>query len=151
MTVEDSVHLAEDEIREVFDKKSDVTFARESDTGFFGDVVAKCPLCGKDVKRQRSFYGCSGYKDGCKFSVNISICNRVISVAMLKELLENGRTPIIDGFVSPRSGKSFSAALKLENGKAVFDFEKRAPARPDPALPVWDGEEPPLPEPPPEY
>ncbi len=151
MTVEESVRLAEAEIREVFDKKSDVTFARESDTGFFGDVVAKCPLCGKDVKRQRNFYGCSGYKDGCKFSVNISICNRVISIAMLKELIENGKTPILEGFVSSRSGKSFSAALKLENGRAVFDFEKRAPLPTAQALPIGNGDEPPLPEPPPEW
>ncbi|MBO5294601.1 MAG: topoisomerase C-terminal repeat-containing protein, partial [Clostridia bacterium] len=150
MTVEESVSLAEREIREVFDKKTDAVFVRESDTAFFGDVVAKCPLCGREVKRQRSFYGCSGYKEGCRFSVNISICNRVISVAMLNELIANGRTPIIEGFVSPKSGKRFDAALKLENGKAVFDFEKRAPARPDPSLPIWDGEEPPLPEPPPE-
>jgi hypothetical protein len=115
------------------------------------------------MKRQRSFYGCSGYKDGCKFSVNISICSRVISVAMLRELTEKGRTPIISGFVSPKSGKSFDAALKLENGRAVFDFEKRQPLaaggapnagqKPvlDPNLPVWNGDEPPLPEPPPDY
>ena len=151
MTVEESVHLAEREINEVFEKKSDARFTRESDTGFFGDVVAKCPLCGRDMKRQRSFYGCSGYKEGCKFSVNISICNRVISIANLKELTENGRTPVISGFVSPKSGKSFDAALKLANGRAVFDFEKRAPAPRLSDLPIQNGEEPPLPEPPPEY
>ena len=149
ISVEQSVQLAEAEIREVFEKPGDVTFARESDTGFFGDVVATCPMCGRDVKRQRRFYGCSGYREGCKFSVNTSICNRVISVAMLKELIENGRTANVSGFVSPRTGKSFDAALKLENGRAVFDFEKHTQPRRD--LPVWNGEEPPLPEPPPEY
>lgn len=151
MTVEESVHLAEEEIREVFDKKSDATFVRESDTGFFGDVVAHCPFCGREMKRFRNFYGCTGYKDGCKFSVQISICNRVISVALLNELIANGHTQVLSGFVSPRTGKSFDAALKLENGKAVFDFTKRAPARSPQSLPVWDGEEPPLPEPPPGY
>ena len=143
MSVRDSVSLAEQEIREVFEKKSDATFTRESDTGFFGDVVATCPLCGREMKRQRNFYGCSGYKDGCKFSVNISICNRVISVAMLKELTENGKTPVISGFVSPRTGKTFDAALKLENGKATFDFEKRAAPRQDTyeaPPPIWETE-----------
>ncbi|MBE6553958.1 MAG: DNA topoisomerase III [Ruminococcaceae bacterium] len=149
MSVEESVSLAEREIREVFDKKTDANFVRESDTGFFGDVVAKCPLCGRDVKRQRNFYGCSGYKEGCKFSVNISICNRVISVSMLRDLIANGRTAVISGFLSARTGKTFDAALKLEGGRAVFDFEKRQPARLDPSLPIWDGDEPPLPEPPP--
>ena len=143
MSVRDSVSLAEQEIREVFEKKSDANFTRESDTGFFGDVVATCPLCGREMKRQRNFYGCSGYKDGCKFSVNISICNRVISVAMLKELTETGKTPVISGFVSPRTGKTFDAALKLENGRATFDFEKRAAPRQDTyeaPPPIWETE-----------
>jgi DNA topoisomerase-3 len=148
MSVDESIKLAQAEIQEVFDKKSNAEFARQSDTGFFGDLVGKCPLCGSDLKRQRNFYGCSGYKNGCKFSVNISICGRVISIAHLKELIEEGRTSVIAGFVSPRSGKSFDAALKLENGRAVFDFERRAPAAPIKDLPIWNGEEPPLPEPP---
>ena len=149
MSVRDSVRLAEAEIREVFEKKTDAEFARQSDTGFFGDVVATCPLCGKEVKRQRSFYGCSGYKDGCKFSVNISICSRVISISMLNELIENGQTPLISGFVSPRTGKSFDASLKLENGRAVFDFSKReAPQRVN-AYVIPEGETPPLPDEPP--
>ena len=149
ISVGDSVRLAEGEIREVFEHKSDATFVRESDTGFFGDVVATCPMCGREMRRQRSFYGCSGYKDGCKFSVNTSICGRVISIEHLKELTEQGRTSVIEGFVSSRTGKSFDAALKLENGRAVFDFERKQPRAPMEAVPVWDGgEQPPLPEPP---
>lgn len=151
MTVGESVQLAEAEIREVFEKKADATFARESDTGFFGDVVATCPLCGRDMKRQRNFYGCSGYQDGCKFSVQISICSRVISITALKELTEHGRTPVISGFISPRTGKTFDAALKLENGRAVFDFAQSRPIRSTPGVQIMDGEQPPLPEPPPEY
>ena len=149
MTVDESVRLAEGEIREVFDKKSDAEFVRQSDTGFFGDVVATCPLCGKDMKRQQRFYGCSGYKDGCKFSVNTSICGRVISIAHLRELVENGRTGIINGFVSPRTGKTFDAALKLENGRAVFDFDSKPKINPNqPIYSLAEGEQPPLPEPP---
>ena len=149
MTVGESVALAEGEIREVFEKKSDAEFVRQSDTGFFGDVVATCPLCGREMKRQRNFYGCSGYKDGCKFSVNISICSRVISVAHLKELTETGHTSLISGFVSPKSGKSFDAALKIENGRAVFDFDAKPKSAPkQPISYLAEGEQPPLPEPP---
>ncbi|MBQ8416656.1 MAG: topoisomerase C-terminal repeat-containing protein [Clostridia bacterium] len=151
MTVEESVALAQKEIQEVFDKKADANLSLDSETGFFGDVVAKCPLCGKDVKRRRSFYGCEGYKEGCKFLVNISICQRVISVANLKLLCETGKTAVIQGFVSNRTKKTFDAALKLENSRAVFDFESRESARPKQDLPIWDGEGAPLPEPPPGY
>lgn len=155
MTVDESVKLAEAEIAEVFTKKTESNLSLDSETGFFGDVVASCPLCHKDIKRFRTFYGCTGYKDGCKFSVNISICGRAISAANIKLLAETGKTAIIQGFVSSRTKKSFDAALKLENGKAVFDFERREVqkskiSRPD--LPIWDGEGPPPPdEPPPGY
>jgi DNA topoisomerase-3 len=151
MEIEESVKLAEGEIAEVFSKKEETNLALDSETGFFGDVVAKCPLCGKDVKRFRTFYGCTGYKDGCKFLVSTSICGRAISIANLQLLIETGHTGVIQGFVSSKTQKTFDAALKLENGRAVFDFEKRAPQT-QPLhqdLPIWDGEGAPLPEPPP--
>ncbi len=150
MTVEQSVRLAEKEIQEVFDKRNDAEFVRQNDTGFFGDIVAVCPLCGRDVTRKQKFYGCSGYKEGCKFSVNTSICGRVIPIDALRQLTETGKTEVLSGFVSSRTGKSFDAALKLENGRAEFDFAKRPP-KIDPNIPIWDGEGAPLPEPPPEY
>jgi len=154
MSVQDSVKLAEAEIAQVFEKKADANLSVDSETGFFGDVIGKCPLCGKDMKRFRSFYGCTGYKAGCKFSVNISICGRVISVSNMKLLIETGKTSVIQGFVSSRTKKTFDAALKLENGRAVFDFEKKRASESGMLhsnLPVWDGEGAPLPEPPPGY
>lgn len=120
MAVGESVELAKAEIAEVF-KKKDLPVERDSDTGCFMDVVGKCPLCGRDVKRFRYAYGCTGYKDGCTFKVSTSICKRNISVSNMKMLLETGKTSKIEGFIS-KNGKPFDAALKLEDGKAVFDF-----------------------------
>ena len=155
MSVRDSVKLAEAEIAQIFEKSSSVSVeGNDCNTGFFGDVVGTCPLCGRDLRRQRSFYGCSGYQEGCKFSVNISICKQVISLGQLKKLLSEGKTDILSGFVSQRTGKTFSAALRLENGKTVFDFsDAPAPTKviQHPMAPIV-GEEIPLPdEPPPEY
>ncbi len=152
MSVRDSVKLAEQEIAEVFLTKSDVSPQQDSDTGFFGDVVGICPLCGREMKRFRSFYGCTGYREGCKFSVNTTICRRVIPVVQLKKLITEGKTDLLSGFVSARTGKTFEAALRLSDGKAVFDFPPRAAApAPASAMPPVVGEEPPLPEPPPGY
>ena len=122
MAVDESVALARAEIAAVFDGYRSEAGSGE-DTGSFGDVLGSCPLCGKEVKRFRSFYGCTGYKDaGCKFSVNTYICRRSISIGHLQQLLSTGQTEVIRGFVSPKSGKSFDAALKLEDGTAVFVF-----------------------------
>lgn len=117
-TVEESVALAEEQIREVFRQAES-----SGDTGCFGDVVGSCPLCGRDVRRLRNFYGCTGYKEaGCKFSVNTVILGKSIPNEAVRALLQDGQTPVIEGFVSPKSGKSFSASLHLVDGKAVFDF-----------------------------
>ena len=119
--IKDSVELAVKEIVEVF-KKQDSKPELDTDDGFIGDVVGKCPVCGRDVVRNRYGYGCSGYKDGCKFSVSNVICGRTISLVNVRQLLETGKTHKIEGFVSKRTGNKFAAQLKLEDGKAVFDF-----------------------------
>ena len=121
ISVEDSVHLAEKEIREVFDRRG-TSIETDTDDGFYGDVAGKCPFCSEDVVKGRYGYYCSGYKNGCKFSVRTSICGRVISKSNVSLLLETGKTSKIQGFVSKKTGKSFDAYLKLENGEVKFDF-----------------------------
>lgn len=121
MTVDESVKLAKDEISEVFNKKN-TDLSDDADNGFYGDIVGKCPVCGCDVKKGRYSYGCTGYKAGCKFRINLVIAKRVISVSNAKLLLETGKSGFINGFVS-KSGTPFSAYLKLENDKTVFEFD----------------------------
>ena len=121
MTVRESVELAEKEIALYFERR-EMPAEQDTDTGFFGDVVGKCPLCGRDVKRGKRSYGCTGYKEGCNFSVWSYICDRAISVSNMKLLLETGRTSKIQGFVSRKTGKTFDATLVLRDGKAEFDF-----------------------------
>lgn len=121
-TVEDSVSLAEKEIGNIFEASKDKAPEMDINIGVFGEVVGKCPLCEKDVIRTKFGYGCTGYKDGCKFSINKSICKRVISVSNVKMLLATGKTSKIQGFVS-KNGKNFDAVLKLgDDGHVVFDF-----------------------------
>ena len=122
ITVSDSVRLAQEAISAAFG-----ACGTEGDTGYFGDILGVCPLCGGEVRRMRSFYGCSGYREGCKFSVNTHICGRAIPVKSLQKLLKDGETEVIDGFRSKKTGQPFSAALRLdENGKAVFSFPDKA-------------------------
>ncbi len=121
MTVNDSVELAKDEIKQYFEIKQ-ASIEEDTDTGFFGDIVGVCPLCGNQIVRGKYGYGCKGYKNGCRFSIWATICNRPISVSNVKMLLEAGKTSKIRGFIS-KNGKPFDAFLKLVDGKCVFEFD----------------------------
>ncbi len=122
LSIADSVEMAKTEISQVFAPKS-VVSGQDSDIGFFRQVVGKCPLCGGDVRRTTFGYGCSEYREkGCKFTIHMTICGRTIPVSAVTSLLQNGKTEKLHGFVSKKSGKTFDGALKLEEGRVVFDF-----------------------------
>ena len=120
IAVRDSVELATEEIRKYFTVQ-EASIEEDTDTGFFGDVLGKCPLCASDVKRGKFWYGCTGYKQGCNFKVGAYICKRAISASNVKLLLETGRTSKIRGFTSQK-GNTFDGYLKIEGDRAVFDF-----------------------------
>ena len=119
--IDDSIDLAKKEIEEVFTIKKE-SIEDDTDTGFYLDKVGVCPLCKKDVLRNRYGYGCTGYKEGCKFRINLVICGRVISKNNAIMLLKDGKTSKIKGFVS-KNNKLFDAYLKLNNDKIEFSFE----------------------------
>ncbi|WP_062286009.1 DNA topoisomerase III [Neomoorella mulderi] len=88
------------------------------------ETLGKCPLCGKDVTESQKGYGCSGWKEGCKFVIWKEIAGKKITAGQAKELLQKGRTGMIKGFKS-KNGKEFDAALILgKDGKVGFDFDK---------------------------
>ncbi|MBO5845301.1 MAG: topoisomerase C-terminal repeat-containing protein [Clostridia bacterium] len=117
----EAVALAEEEVARCFERR-ELPPEEDTDTGFFGDVVGKCPACGADVARNRYGYGCTAYKSGCKFFVNAYICGRALSLSNARLLLERGETVKIKGFVS-RKGTQFDSALHLVDGKCLFDFQ----------------------------
>ena len=121
ITVKDSILLTEREIEKIFSRE-EKSVETDTDDGFVGDIVGKCPLCEGSVVRTKFGYGCDRYKEGCKFSVNNVILGRTISLSNMKMLLESGKTSKIEGFISKKTGKPFAAVLKLDGDKVTFDF-----------------------------
>lgn len=120
ITIDNSVDLAKKEIDSIFNQKK-LPIEEDYDSGFYGDYIGKCPLCGKDILKNRYGYGCTGYKDGCKFKINGVICKRVISKDNAIKLLKDGKTSKIKGFVS-KNGKNFDAYIKLNGEKLDFEI-----------------------------
>lgn len=100
----------------------------------FSDVEApklkdvKCPVCGGDMVKTPFGYGCANYKkddpESCRFSVG-QIAGVKLKEAQVKELLTNGKTGVIEGFIA-KTGKKFDAPLKLtKEGQITFDFPEK--------------------------
>ena len=122
ITINDSVSLACREISAVFEHKNEA-LETDTDTGFYGDHVGICPVCGKEVVKGRYGYGCLGYKEGCKFRIGSFICKRPISISNARKILSDGISSEIQGFIS-KNGKPFNAKLKLDGDKVIFDFTR---------------------------
>ena len=125
MTVKGATDIAEKEIADVFALANSV-----NSTGFAGDIIGVCPICGKEIIRTRRGYGCKGYKEGCKFTIWSTVAGRSISVAEAKQLLTEGRSELLEGFVS-KKGSRFSARLKLDGDRVTFEFDDTRPRSPE--------------------
>ena len=123
MTVKDSVSLAEREISEIFKRGGAAGIATNTNTGSYGEIAGKCPLCGKNVVRGKTSYGCMGYSDGCAFRVGVNICKKSIPITEVRRLLAEGATSKMRGFIS-KNGKTFEGRLVIKDGAAVFDFNQ---------------------------
>jgi DNA topoisomerase-3 len=63
-----------------------------------------------------------------------ALCQKEIPREQVEKILTVGKTDLIPRFIS-KKGKPFSAYLKLEKDKIVFEFEPRAPREKKPAAP----------------
>ena len=121
MSVSESVLIAEGEIADIFKRGGGAATPMNTDIGKFGEIVGRCPVCGRNVVRGKFSYGCMGYNDGCSFRVGINICKKSIPISEVRRLLLEGRTAKMTGFIS-KNGKRFDGRLALKDGSAVFDF-----------------------------
>ncbi len=91
--------------------------------------LGPCPVCGRPVIENRRGYSCWSKDDpGCGFVIWKQKAGKSLPPSVAKELMENRRTEkAVNGFRG-RSGRSFSAKLKLEQdpetGKWRVDFDE---------------------------
>lgn len=85
-------------------------------------TVGTCPVCKKGgMLDRKTFFGCTEYSNGCKFSISKTIARKKLTQKNIKDLLEKGVTPKIKGFKS-KADKPFDAMLVIEKEKVSFKF-----------------------------
>ena len=87
-----------------------------------------CPVCKQGVLRKptgQAFFGCSRYREGCKFSLPTVFAQKKLTDKQIERLARTGHTTLIKGFVSQKTQKAFDAALlcnEQTDWKLRFDF-----------------------------
>lgn len=119
-SIEEIVNNAEQEIKQIISQNTDIS----SEINNAREVIGECPFCHKPVFENKKGYGCSGYKDGCKFVIWKTIAGKNITKSDAQDLLnpEKYMTKKKKGFIS-KNGKKFDAKLYLANdGSIGFEF-----------------------------
>ena len=90
--------------------------------------VSSCPKCDHGtIRMSQTMYACDN--QDCSFKgLNKEMCKRDISIDEAKKIFTEGKSDLIDDFIS-RKGRPFSAYLMVEGNRVKFDFPPRgAPA-----------------------
>lgn len=92
--------------------------------------LGPCPKCTSRVFETESSYVCEkavGSARTCDFRSGRMILKRPIAREEMSQLLETGKSPLLEKFIS-KKGRPFSAYLvRQPDGKIGFEFEERAP------------------------
>jgi DNA topoisomerase-3 len=78
-----------------------------------------CPKCGKPVRENTKAFGCTGYREGCDFTIWKEKAGKKVTESMVKQLISKGSTSVLKGF-KKTDGSTFNAALVLVDGKVEF-------------------------------
>jgi DNA topoisomerase III len=118
--MDDIAKFATETVAEL-DKLKDVKIERAN--------LGPCPVCGRDVIENRKGYSCWSRDDpGCGFVIWKKKAGKILPVGVVKELMATNKTEKqVTGFRG-RSGRTFRAKLKLEQGddgkwRVEFDEE----------------------------
>jgi DNA topoisomerase-3 len=100
-----------------------------SDAGAGGTPFAGmvCPRCGRAIIKGSKAYVCAN--NDCAVRIPTWLCGKVIDTAHVSALLTKGKTRLIAGFRSTRTGNTFSAYLVLKDGQVGFEFPPDKPRK----------------------
>ena len=122
--------------------KLEFDFGDDKDAGETGEIVdfsgqeslGPCPKCGAPVFEHGANYVCEKSQPtlaqpvpSCDFKTGKIILQQPVEREQVVKLLANGKTDLLDKFVSMRTRRAFKAFLSWnkDEGKVTFEFEPR--------------------------
>src|SRR5690606_15541510 len=94
--------------------------------------LGACPKCQGAVYEHGSNYICENTvasPSSCDFKSGKIILQQPVPAEQMVQLLETGKTALLENFISNRTKRKFKAFLSwnAKEGKVAFEFEPRAP------------------------
>ncbi len=122
---EDPRHFLTD-IRQLTQEVVDTT--RQHPAGTMAPSVTDwgpCPVCHQgQIRENAKGWGCSRWKEGCRFMIWKTIAGKRLTATQVKTLLAGKPTGVLKGFQS-KAGKAFDAQLTLDGDRIAFVFAPR--------------------------
>lgn len=127
--------VADDLTRSVLDTfrthlGTDYSSARVSRQPSEREEIGKCPICGKPVYESKLSFGCSGYKEGCKFSLwkdnkFFASMGKAITKSNAKSLLSTKHRCLVTGIKKKDGSGTYDAyfVMSIKNGYPNFELE----------------------------
>jgi DNA topoisomerase-3 len=118
--MDDIVKFARDTVEQLDTTLKDVRIPRAN--------LGPCPVCGHDIVENRKGYSCWSRSDpGCGFVIWKAKAGKMLTAAIVRELITKGRTERpVTGFKS-RAGRNFRARLALiqtDEGRWRVEFDE---------------------------
>jgi uncharacterized C2H2 Zn-finger protein len=81
----------------------------------------RCPKCKQLLTETSKYYYCD-----CKIKIWKFIRGRQITPDIAVQLLKNGQSELLDGFIAKNTNKTYSGHLVVEDGKIQFKFPEES-------------------------
>lgn len=96
------------------------------------EAIGKCPVCKKSIRETEKAFGCSNYREGCKFAIWKESSLKFFSVfgveandVFLREIVKGllAREDVVLSLVSPKTGKQFEAKISIrKNDRGYWEI-----------------------------
>lgn len=90
-------------------------------------VIGKCPECGHDIVETDKSFGCTNWKNGCKYAIwkndkYFAALGKKVTMTVVKQLLQNG---VVKLPMKSKMGKPYSLSLRYKkNQDGYYQWEK---------------------------
>lgn len=91
------------------------------------NTIAPCPSCKEGfIQKNKEFYGCTRYKEGCKQTFPFKMGHKAISEAQMKKILVKGKSDLMKNLQNKDKSKTFDAYLEMvtkENNRYQLQYQ----------------------------